>query len=280
MKQNNNGTRFVFCNIFAFFLSLFLVGITCLTALFAGFFSQNLLLHGLEKSDYYHGVKAAFYDSADALRMPTGLPESVLEDLVSDDMVVRHVNDYLAACMKGKGESFEFETLILRNRLQERINAYLQEENITPTEQQLAGEQDFIDSVEQEYIQRMKIPLIDYYSKASLLLKKTMLLLIPACLLLSIFSVYFIFRMNKWKHRAMRFVAYGTLGSGVMCFLAPFLAYLSGFYERIQMRPEYFYRFLVQLISDGFLILIASGVLWFLISLGLLFWIRYLKKNA
>lgn len=272
--------RHILSNCFSFFLALSLAAMTCLLTLWAGVFSKGLFRHSLEATNYYQGVKAVFYDMADAQRLPTGLPESILADLVSDAMVIRHVNEYLDACMAGQEKTFVFETLPLRNRLEERIAAYWEEQEMEPTEQQLAGGKEFTDTLEQEYVQLMKIPLLSYYTKGNALLGKVMLLGLPLCGLFTLLSAYFIFRMNRWKHRALRHIVYSTLGTALMCFLAPFLAYWSGFYERIHLSPAYFYRFLVDLVSNSFLILMSTGVCWLLISIGLIFLVRRWRKQA
>ena len=75
--------------------------------------------------------------------------------------------------------------------------------------------------------------------------------------------IAFLFKLHRFKHRAMRYMAYGAIAGFIMTAVIPMFMFYNRFYTKIQITPEYMKTFVVNVV-EGFL----NNLLIFGIGIG------------
>ena len=277
-KRKHRKGRFIISSILSFLLSILLTVATVALAIRAGFINESRILDGLNYKDYYSGVEAQFYQDAKDLSTPMGLPENVLDGIVDSDTIHEDVRGYVSAAFQGK--QYTFHTDELEQSLTDHIYRYFQEQGWQLTQEQLTTIPEYTEMISDKYVEDLKVPLVNHFDKINRNYTKIMVLGITGCLILSAVIIFVLIRMYRWKHRAIRFVIYSTLAAAIMTAVPAVVVLVSGFYKRISIEMEYMYHAVVQYITNGFMVFIYMSCAWVAVSVGLLLFIRYLKKNS
>lgn len=277
-KRKHSKGRFIVSSILSFLLAILLTVATVALAFKIGFINKGRILDGLNYKDYYGGVESQFYQDVKDLATPMGLPEKVLDGIVEQDMIHDDVKGYVDACFAGR--EYTFHTEELQHNLTEHIYQYFQEQGWQLSEEQLTTIPEFTRLVADKYVEDLKVPLVEHFDNINAKYTKIMVLVLTGCLIPGLVIVVALIRMQRWKHRGVRFIVYSTLAASIMSMVPALVVLISGFYKRISIEMEYLYHAIVQYVFNGCMVFIYMSCVWVAVSVGLLLCIRYLKKNS
>ena len=74
-------------------------------------------------------------------------------------------------------------------------------------------------------------------------------------------------------------MAYSFMSGAISVLIIPIAGYNSGFYKRLQIYPEYVYRFIVKYIENGLLIMTIIGCILLVSSLAMIGASSYIKHK-
>lgn len=277
-KKKNRRLRFIISSVLSFLLAVLLTVGTLIIGVFVGFINENRVLDGLNYRDYYSSVEETFYQNAADLTTPIGLPESLVENIVDSKLVYEDVRGYVRASIQG--ETYKFHTDELEQNLTGNVNRYFESEGLVMNEEQQNTVPEYAKMISEQYEEDLKLPFIKYFHSMERNFKKVMMVVLPGVAFLAIFIITMLWRMYRWKHRAIRFMIYATFASAGMVAIPSVLALISGFYKKINISTEYVYYAFVRYINNGFMVFLYLAAGWLVISLGLLMLIKYLKNNS
>lgn len=254
-----------------FFLLFVLIGIK------AGVFNNNVILDRLNKSNYYHSIYETVLDNVESVLLPTGLNESVLNSVITMDMVYIGAKNTIEGTIRG--EQVTQDTSGLENRLIKNIEDYAAENGIAYGTEQGQGLIKLSKDIAFEYTRMMDFPFINYYVKYRSIYDKLFVILVPVLLVIAGFIIVMLLRMQRYKHRAVRYIEYSTLASTIMISLFPLYLLISGNYRKINVSPRYFYDFMVGYLKWDIEVFLYIGGIGLIISLSLLLLIGNLKRR-
>lgn len=269
---------FLLSSVLSFLLSVLLTFASYLSGVYVGGLNPAFILDDLNKSGYYESVQKYFYDTAESLTLPSGLPTEVTEGIAPLEYVYQEVQNYVNACFKNQDYSFSLKTM--EDKLNANIEAYLEEENLVLTAEQQQNKTDYIKMITDEFVQDAKVPFLHYFVKIKDIGVKVMKIALPALLVLSAVCIFLLIRMQRFKHRGVRFITYSTIAATFMSGLPPLIALLNGFYKRINLEPEYFYLFVSTYIERALMCIAIIGAAWCVTTGILLGVIHFLKGRA
>jgi len=275
---NNKPLRFIISAALSFLLCLLLAASALVFSVFGGFMTESGILSALDYDDYYAGAEAAFYQNAADINMPIGLPEDVLDGIVSYDKIKADIRGYVSAGLKK--EKYVFDTSDLQAKLAANVYALFQSEGEVMDEVQQATLPEYTQMIADEYVSLMKVPLMTQYGSIRAVFEKALIFTAVACVTFSAIIIIIIFRMYTYKHRAVRFAVYGVLGAGVMTAIPSAAALISGFYRRLNISPEYLYNALTRYINTGLRVPLYAACLLFLLAAALLLVIYFMKRRV
>lgn len=252
--------------IFSFLLSLTLVVV-------AVFFVAN---HSLSKkyvvskidSDYLRMLSENVYNAAVDYTMPTGVDVSVLDGVFTEDTIREDVKSYVMNAFDDN--SYEVDTSKIYASLKENVDAFLREQGIDPTTEDKAVDE-YVKAICNIYKDRVKLPGLNYLPRLSNLLRSYFIYVIIAAAIFALVNAFLCVKLHSYLHRGLRYVVYSLSGAALMTFVAPFVAYMNGFYKNLQISPNYFNHFIVTYIESIFgQLFIWAGVFLVLSIISLL----------
>lgn len=280
-RKRNKGTRtarFIISAIIGFILTIVLTAMTYMLGLYLGFFNEGLILDHLNRNNYYNGVLAYTYDSGESIALPIGLPAEVFEDTLTLDMVYKDVRGYMEASFNGT--AYEVDTTQLQENLAANVEAYTTGTGVVLTGEQKNNVTEFTKQIAADYTENVKMPFLSYFVKAKNFYTKILVIALPICLLVSVALGAVIFRLYRFKHRALRFITYSTIAAGFMSIILPAAVLFTRFYERLTITPEYFYEFVSTYVSKGIQVFLYLGAVWLVLSAGTIIATNLMRKSV
>jgi hypothetical protein len=267
----------IISSIFAFLLSLLFILLFLGTGLAFGLFSDRIILSKVNESNYYNEVHQELNERAEKIITEAGLPSTVLTDVISLERVYIGGKYFIEDTLTGKDTVINTEKV--REQLEQNINQYLTEEEVTKTEELEAGIYEIILRVEQEYKRGIQFQFIIYLAEYKLLFFDLMKIAVPVIVILSAFLCFLLVRMQQYMHKGVRYIAYATISStSIVLITAAFLLF-SGVYHKIEQVPDYYDRFLTSFLKWDIQVFLYLGGLGVLISILLITLVSYLKNN-
>ncbi|MEG0933541.1 MAG: hypothetical protein RSF41_08105 [Lachnospiraceae bacterium] len=263
--------------IVAFVLSILLTLLTTMLAVYLGLFNTNSVIVSFNKVDYYHNVLEDFDKKAWDITIPLGLPKEVVTDLVEINKVSRDVKGSLMAGLDHT--DYIPDTTDIEQDIDDRVRQYFADQGKALDANQEKVLAEYKTTIAKDYLKSVEIPLIKYFGNLKNLYQKVMTAGIPICLILSFVAITMIIKIQKWKHRGLRVIAYSTLAAMVMTGLVPGIILISGIYKRLDLAPKYFYHFIMEYIKGGLQTFIYFSIVWFLVSVVLMLVCNNMKKK-
>ena len=263
MKKSNILT--VISNILAFLLSLLLTIFVALICVKIGFFRTNTIPDLLDSIDYYRMATDYAHNQIEAYSVPSGVNIEDFDDIVtlknSEDIGKAYVKSVL------DGEKKEIDLTDLSEQLFNNITEQLDIDVDEMSSEEREGLDNFVEQSMKIYKDAIEFPFMTLYTKALNLYTKTVLIGVPVIILLSMFIVIFILKINVWKHRAIRSLVYSFFATAIMILVVPLYVLLSKIYMRIAFEPEQLYLAAVTLIKNGMVVFVIAGLALFFLGI-------------
>jgi len=275
-KHKKGVSSFWISTIIALLLSIFLTMASYLGGIYFGAFNKTLILDSLNKTSYYNAIMDYTLDKSQSLAIPMGLKPEVFDNVFTFEETYAEGNALIHANLDGK--EYIPNTSKVVDRLVSNINLYLKQNDLKVTNDQQANITTFSNIIADEYSKNLSVPYIKYYTSLRNIFSKLAYVGIPVFLLLSAFAIFLLIKMQRWIHRSLRFIAYGTLAASLMTAGLPVFLLITGSYKRLNVTPEYFYNFIVHYITESLYTFIIISLLLFVISIMLMTIIHF-KKN-
>ncbi len=261
----------------AYLMTLVFTLLFLIIGIYAGVFNDNVILNRLNKSNYYQSIYTTIMDNAQSVIMPTGLDVSVLDGVITKDMVYIGAKQTIEQSIQGN--RLEPDVKTIKNSLRENILAYAKTHNMTYDSSQEAGLNTLCEAVAKEYTRMLDFPFVDYYVKYKAIYLKVFWILVPVIILLSAAMILVLLKLHRFKHQGIRYIAYSMLAASIMTMAVPIGLLISGDYRKISVSPQYFYHFMVSYIEWDITIFLYIGGIGLVIFAGLLLMIGLLKKK-
>lgn len=262
----------------SFLLALCMTSFMLILGCRIGIFNANVLMNQLDKTSYYDNVSAAIYENAVNLLRPSGLPETVMDNVIENDRVHQDVRAVIKAELSGREHVVDLS--YVEQTFLENINSYMETENISPGDETDEGIQNLLGEIKKEYIRCLKFPFVKYFVRYQTAFEKIYL---PSMCLLAILAgtlCAMLIKLQRWAHRGIRYIFYATAATGLMIGVIPTAIWLDGSYERLNISPQYLYEVIVGIIraDTGIFAYIAAGC--FVLAAMELILIGIMKKRA
>lgn len=135
--------------IISFFLSLCILLLTSLLIFSNTILSKNYMISMLEQNNYYERTYEDIKDGFKNYIMQSGLEESILDDLCSKEEVKNDINMVIDCLYENRG--FQIDTQTMKNKLDNRINKVLKQNNRIPEAEEREAIQIFEDTIIDTY---------------------------------------------------------------------------------------------------------------------------------
>lgn len=277
-KKKNRKLRFVISSILSFCLAIFMTTATLLVGIKIGFLSENSVLTGMSKKDYYKGAKENFYQDAKDYTIPVGLPVEVVDDIVDSETVYEDIKGYVTASVKGM--EFVFDTEELQNRLTENIYDYFREENLEMNEEQIVTVPKYTQMIADIYVDNMEVEFVELLGKVNKTLGKVVLYAVAGCIAVSAVVCVMLVKMQRWPHRGVRYIVYSSITTVIFVLTPAIVGGIGQSNMKPNIAQENLYYAAMNYFTGALKIFVYLGLGWIAVTAALLVLIKYLKKKS
>jgi len=171
----------------------------------------------------------------------------------------------------------------MENKISTNMTAFMVAQDITLTTEVQTGIDEFTKMTLDNYAKSVNIPYFSYYVDVK---NKADGLILAGSLGLALiggFLISLILGMYKRKLKALRYIIYSTITTGLLCIIVPVYLLWTKFYERVQITPNYVSQLISSLIFRGLWVFVWLGFGWLILSAILLYlkqkWMRQNEKH-
>ena len=298
-SSKNTIIRRVLSYLFAFLLSFSLFAISTVGV------GRSVLSGGYTKScltdAYYNSLLQDLETKASDYTIPTGLEPTVIQNVFDLQTIKQDVNEYITSTFRIRKSSID--TTLFEEKLRSNVLDFLHSQEI-PTEAVNEAESDveldpesvaaynnavsetnkaveeYVSDIMEIYRKNIKLAGLDYLAKAGNEYQKYFPYIFIILILAIALFVFLCMRLHRLPHRGLRFLVYAFSGGFLMTFLLPFVVYINGFYNRLNVSPQYFKEFMVAYIKGTLAQFMIVSQVWLLIAIVLLIIVAVLRKKS
>ena len=255
--------------ILAFILSLLFLVLTVLLILRFGLFSEGQFL-SLFDNTYFRMNMEYIDDRLTDFNLPTNVDASVLEGVFSQDVLAGHVISTVRSYLTDT--VYEPDLTAEKQLLTDRMHQFLDSNNVTFEGDEEAVIKEYVSDVCEIYLDGIELPGMGTIAEIRSLYLRYDWILLAAAAVLTLLFVMICIRTRHYAHHGIRDVALAAGGTGLICIVVPAYLLYSGFYKRLNLRPEFFYHFAVTLIVYVLKAIVIAGLVWIgiMIVLGII----------
>lgn len=264
--------------IFAFFLSLFLFFLSILLIFGSTLENPDYMRNQLGKSHYYEHAIEEVEDEFSSYASASGFDQQFFKTVMDINDVQMDVNQSLSVLY---GESAEpVDKSRFEDKLYEKLTENVKSRGITLSADTQKALQLLAKTCKETYVQYISIPyaadLAPLVGKA----KKPILILEMVLFFFIALFAAAIYRMNHWRHRALRAYLYAGFGTALMLFVFPAAVLFSGIVNRLAFLSKSLYQFAVCYVDGIIYSFFFAALFFFALSVLISFLYCHVKKKA
>lgn len=263
-KLNNEKVRTAISAILSFFMTLCITLLVVLTVLSFTLFQTNSIT-GRMNQNYYKSVQVSLTENLKELAPPSGLPDTIFDDLFSLPMIERDSKAAVQNTLAGIDQTINTDEV--KQALMNRFTEYTQESGTDVNSTNLDSLADTCVSV---YERQVCSPLLKYYAPIRSLFDKFFTFSLIGLSVLLIVLILFLFRIHHFKHHAVRYSIYSLFGSMLLIVPIPLFLLIQGKYKNLTITPEHVHALFVTLAQAVLTGLVVGGLAVGLLGAALL----------
>lgn len=242
MKHNTDRLQNLISSVFSFLLAIMLLLLLLIAGLFSGAFNDKVIKAKVNESNFYNETYSIIYDRSESILKEAGLPESILKDAITLQRVYIGGKYYVEDVLAGKEPSYKTDKL--KATLEENIRDYLDQQNIEVTKDLEAGTKELTERIIQEYRRGIQFDFINSISRLKYSSIRIVTFMLPVIIGLILLISFLLFRMHKYKHRAIRYINYSVITASVLTGGVAIALLLLKIYNKVTVQPKYYNTFL------------------------------------
>ncbi len=265
----------VFC-ILSFILSFVLLLLSISVMLEATILNPSYILDNMNTTNYFTDKKDEITKELVDLGYASGLEESFFENVVDTVTIHDDTENYLESFYNGS--SAKISTVAFRQQFNTELDSYIKKNNVKVASDE--SREYFIKRAASVYEANLRIPMFSMLSPYLIALKNMMPLLIGGLVVFAAILCVIIIFANRWKHRAVRYICYATSGTFLTVGIIPAVLLTTGYMSKINIESRAFYNLFVQGANSILIALAICSVVFLIISIGLFFLHKNMRKKA
>lgn len=246
----------------AFLSSVFLFAFLILLTLRMTLFSENYIAKQAVKADYYSKVTEEINRQIENSALGSNIPEGVLNQVISEELVQTDVNDYFKA-MYNTGTKYTISNeKEIQDTVSKAITDYMKENNIQTTPESDLAVTGLSDKAVTIYKGYIELPFLVSYGRKVMNYKSKLVIFMVICgVLWAGLSFALYSSLRGYFHRLLRYWAYICVGSGLMMVVVPTLILVQGFLKKLGIQSRAMYDFIQTYLSSFLWLFIIVGII-------------------
>lgn len=262
--------------LLSFLLTLIMFLLSFCTVLEATLFNPEFIFDNMNSANYFIDKRDEITTSLIDLGYASGLDEKFFDGFIDEVMLSNDTREYLDNYYSGNGAKIDATNF--KQSFNTALDKYIEENNIKNVNGNSRDK--LVNKAAQIYRSSLEIPLFSRLSAYFLTAKNAMpFILIGLAVLAGVIFLVFLLA-NKWKHRAVKYICYGTSGAFLALGIIPAYLMISGKISHINLDSRALYNMFVQSANSVSIAVLFISLFFLLVSVGLYFLYRRLYKKV
>ena len=263
--QGKAAARTLVSCLFSFLLSLLLLAGSALVVAKTGFTEENI--QSVADIVFAGMVREEAQEAAVDYTLPTGIDSGVLDGLFDRQTTKEHLEGSIHAAYTG--EDYKADTSELEQRLGANVKASFAGEGYSFDAETQAAVDAYCSDIAAIYQNRLKLPVVGVLVRVHQFIDRFFSVAVSGIAVLSALLELLLIRLYHLPHHALRYWCYATGATAIEAFAAPYALYVSGVYRQLNVTPQSFHRFLVNLCESVLKRCFFAAGLWLAVTLVL-----------
>ncbi len=246
---------------------IFMCCIVLIIGVLVGFMRNDSVTSSMQKANYYTETYEILKQSIRSMAEETGIPESVITDIIPENIFYITGRTYVVKTLEGKKDDLGIDQL--NESLMNAIDLFYLKQRIQLNEEAIKEEKKVVQTICNIYEESIRLEFIEdiAHIKASY---RTFILTVSISLLLGLaITIGLVFWLTPYCHRAFRQIAYMGMPAGILSIIISLLFYRKLNFDEIE--PLYYIDFLQHYFDSGIRSMIVAATV--VIVLSVLLWI-------
>ncbi len=249
--------------LFSFLMSLILVIGSALFIVRVEFL-EGASIDSFLGETYYKAVHKDLVTAAEDYTLPTAIDISVLKDVYRYEDVCTDVRGYLVSALAGR--EYKPDLSGSSERLRQNLATFFETEDVETDGEISEICRSYISEIEEIYKQKTRMPGLDVLIKVKSRFGTLMIIGLVVLFLVCAGISLLIIKLNKPAVEGLNYLAYSTGAAAIMCFTVPAVLFFSRGYTKLNLAPEYFYRFVIGFIRHVLVSCFAAAGIWLVVT--------------
>lgn len=233
------------CCILSFFISMFSFLLVCVVIFQSTVLNEGFFLKHLSDTDFYakltEEIKQDFISYGSASGVDASHFDYVFSEIIPSTQTQQDVENSVHQVFSGTVQPLD--TSYIAENLEQSFFQYAQEHGKEISDQEAVSY--LVETCMDTYSDYVNLPYASQISNLILQYSSPVQLLSFGLFALILILAVFLFVINRWKHRAIRFYIYALSGTGLMTLAVPVAALLTNKIDKISLASPAFYDFAV-----------------------------------
>jgi hypothetical protein len=233
-------------------------------------------LTGLMSDKYYESALNSLTEKLkNEYAPPSHMPEEVFDGMFEVYQIKEDSQEGVRAILAGI--DYSYDSSRVRNQIMNRFTKYTEDKKIDITETNL---ETLADYCMEEYENNISVPYLKNFATIVRLFQNMFTYILLICSFLLIFLALFLFRIHRFKHRALRFSVYSVFASALLIIPIPLFILIQGAYHKMVVSPAHFKMLFATVIGATLTTLVVTGLLIAAVGFALAFLVQKMREKA
>ena len=266
----NEQVKIISGYVLSFITFLLLIVLSVCVILKISVLNKSYVLKHLENLNYYKNISNEIKDDMESYMISSGLDNVVLNDIYTLDEVKSDINSFIEVSYKG--EKYNINTDKIKIRLEDNINKYLEENNISFKGKEL---DEFVSDIINFYCDEVKLyNYLDDYVKYFAKISNYINIIMIVSIILIVVNLFITYKLTK-----NNYLGSILLSTGLILLFLKFDILGKIDINNIYLITEYFSSFIKVVLNNIEIIMTTTSLILSIIGVILIINNAFLKKN-
>lgn len=243
---------------YALLLTIIIIVFNIIIGLGVGIYSRKNITKCINKSEYYQKIYEDIKSTVENILAQDGFPANLLDDVITLDKVYISGIDYVENVLGSKTTN-QYDGI--RDEVVKKIGDYIREERINETDELSEKIQNISTAINDEFSGKIKLKVLEYLMEFKSQYYRTLVIMVPCMLIMILVICYLLVRMQRYKHRGVRYISYALFASSILTIFIALYLLLFEDYSNVAVNPDYYNRLISEYLQMNIKPMMYIGLL-------------------
>lgn len=243
---------------YALLLTIIIIVFNIIIGLGVGIYSRKNITKCINKSEYYQKIYEDIKSTVENILAQAGFPANLLNDVITLDKVYISGIDYVENVLGSKTTN-QYDGI--RDEVVKKIGDYIREERINETDELSEKIQNISTAINDEFSGKIKLKVLEYLMEFKSQYYRTLVIMVPCMLIMILVICYLLVRMQRYKHRGVRYISYALFASSILTIFIALYLLLFEDYSNVAVNPDYYNRLISEYLQMNIKPMMYIGLL-------------------